>query len=163
MGLYFGYETARNQILSMDALAGVNHAYYMVSQVETQKQITEVIMCTMILLLVPYLSLFSGHLILVGEQNLKKDKSDRFCTYCRGKGYTVDQCFKLNGYPDWFKERTKGSSRTASVAQLIAPTGQDPVQHDSLDSGGSFSVQESKMDSNLVSVKKSSRLLRALL
>lgn len=43
MGLNFGYDTVRNQIFSMDPRPGVNRAYYILPQDETQKQITDVI------------------------------------------------------------------------------------------------------------------------
>ena len=39
----YSYEIVRNHILSMDPLTGVNRAYYILSQVEKQKQVTEVL------------------------------------------------------------------------------------------------------------------------
>lgn len=35
-------------------------------------------------------------------KDLKKLKHERFCDYCKLKGYTKDQYFKLVGYPDCY-------------------------------------------------------------
>lgn len=40
----------------------------------------------------------------------KKDaekKEDRFCEYCKVQGHLKENCFKLNGYPDWYVELLK--------------------------------------------------------
>ncbi|GMY20146.1 hypothetical protein FCV25MIE_15385 [Fagus crenata] len=40
-----------------------------------------------------------------------KDKESLFCTHCKGTKHTRETCFKLNGYPDWFRKKGEGSSR----------------------------------------------------
>jgi len=40
MGFNSGYDQTRGQILSMDPLPSVNRAYYILQQIEKQKQIT---------------------------------------------------------------------------------------------------------------------------
>ncbi|KAL8145022.1 hypothetical protein AgCh_003299 [Apium graveolens] len=33
----------------------------------------------------------------------RKNKLDRFCDFCKMKGHVKEQCFKIIGYPDWYK------------------------------------------------------------
>ncbi|GMY21564.1 hypothetical protein FCV25MIE_16805 [Fagus crenata] len=40
-----------------------------------------------------------------------EDKESLFCTHCKGTKHTRETCFKLNGYPDWFRKKGEGSSR----------------------------------------------------
>lgn len=54
----------------------------------------------------------------------KKDK----CSHCHLEGHNVEQCFKLNGYPDWYKvkkdfRQQKGSTSgsTSAVNYLDTP------------------------------------------
>ena len=38
------------------------------------------------------------------RKNDKKEKENRFCDHCNGKEHTMETCFKLKGYPDWYKD-----------------------------------------------------------
>ena len=49
---------------------------------------------------------------------LKKDSS-RFCNYCKKEGHTKDVCFKLVGYPDWYKGPRENSNAPRSVKSGI--------------------------------------------
>uniref|UniRef100_A0A2N9FH39 Integrase catalytic domain-containing protein n=1 Tax=Fagus sylvatica TaxID=28930 RepID=A0A2N9FH39_FAGSY len=40
-----------------------------------------------------------------------EDKESLFCTHCKQTKHTRETCFKLNGYPDWFRKKGEGSSR----------------------------------------------------
>lgn len=40
-----------------------------------------------------------------GKRNQKKD--DRSCDYCKATGHVRDTCFKLQNYPDWYKQLKK--------------------------------------------------------
>jgi len=31
------------------------------------------------------------------------NKAHRYCAHCRRSGHNTDQCFKVIGYPDWYK------------------------------------------------------------
>ena len=43
----------------------------------------------------------------------KKDKDGQFCDYCHAKGHVRNSCFKLHGYPAWYKEqRSKPFNKT---------------------------------------------------
>ncbi|KAF7807808.1 uncharacterized protein G2W53_039969 [Senna tora] len=33
-----------------------------------------------------------------------QSKKDKFCSHCNMNGHTRESCFKLHGYPEWFKE-----------------------------------------------------------
>jgi len=39
------------------------------------------------------------------SQRGRRDKKSakRFCTHCHRTNHTVDQCFKLHGFPDWYE------------------------------------------------------------
>ncbi|KAJ1383391.1 hypothetical protein SESBI_43455 [Sesbania bispinosa] len=59
----------------------------------------------------------------------KPGKKDRpLCSHCGILGHTIDKCFKINGYPPGFKNKSKGpnvvaqvsDSRTGTVNQLSA-------------------------------------------
>ncbi|GMY19494.1 hypothetical protein FCV25MIE_14733, partial [Fagus crenata] len=39
------------------------------------------------------------------------NKKSLFCTHCKETKHTRETCFKLNGYPDWFRKKGEGSSR----------------------------------------------------
>ena len=52
----------------------------------------------------------------------KKTKSTQFYSHCQRTGHTMDQCFKLIGYPDWFEglkdpERAKKPAKMATNVQ----------------------------------------------
>ena len=44
-----------------------------------------------------------------GENRFQK-KDKPFCTHCNFQGHTVDQCYKLHGYPPGYKQKQKGVS-----------------------------------------------------
>ena len=50
----------------------------------------------------------------VGKRDVKKGKDDRFCDHWKIKGHVVDQCFKIHGYPDWYKEKFGSKPNTAA-------------------------------------------------
>jgi transposase InsO family protein len=59
------------------------------------------------------------------------DKSHLKCTHCGMTKHTKEQCFKLVGYPDWFKERRKeknSGTRRGQAAVAKADGAQDCVQ-----------------------------------
>lgn len=37
-----------------------------------------------------------------GKRNWKKEKQDKKCDHRKGKSHTVDQCFKIIDYPEWY-------------------------------------------------------------
>jgi len=33
----------------------------------------------------------------------KIDKNDKYCTHYKIKGHAIEVCFKIHGYPEWYK------------------------------------------------------------
>jgi hypothetical protein len=49
---------------------------------------------------------------LVSSRSWKpEDKESLFYTHCKGTKHTRETCFKLNGYPNWFRKKGEGLSR----------------------------------------------------
>uniref|UniRef100_A0A2N9FP96 Reverse transcriptase Ty1/copia-type domain-containing protein n=1 Tax=Fagus sylvatica TaxID=28930 RepID=A0A2N9FP96_FAGSY len=47
-----------------------------------------------------------------------EDKESLFCTHCKGTKHTRETCFKLNGYPDWFRKKGERLKSTQGVDLL---------------------------------------------
>ncbi|KAF7830422.1 uncharacterized protein G2W53_012755 [Senna tora] len=123
MGLNQPFEVIRSQILSLDPLPSANKAFAMVANVETEKEIN---------------SSFNGNQIEASamlargnfrNENFKKaddrknEKLAKHCDHCQQNGHTRDGCFKLIGYPDWWKElkeQKKKNGKKGSTANLVA-------------------------------------------
>jgi len=131
MGLNSGYDQTRGQILSTDPLPSINHAYYILQQIEKQKQITNAVS------LKPNAEAFAATRnprkpsSYVERKDQRRSKTDRFCDYCKAKGHAIDQCFKIHGYPDWYKgEKGKGATK-AMAAQVSTDSSILEVTRDS--------------------------------
>jgi len=60
-----------------------------------------------------------------GRRDVRDNKAARYCTHCKRSGHNADQCFKLVGYPDWYKgvrDSTKGRVPVRIAANAV---GQD--------------------------------------
>ncbi|KAF2310882.1 hypothetical protein GH714_018143 [Hevea brasiliensis] len=96
----------RNQILLTDLLPSVNKAYSTVTKFETQKQV------------LTNFSDVSDSIALFNKsqtqgQNFKRDSKKYdpkkgHCDFCNMDGHIREGCFKIIGYPDWFKTKNKG-------------------------------------------------------
>ncbi len=54
----------------------------------------------------------------------KKDyekKDDRFCTHCNVGGHVKESCFRLFGYPEWYKDfkQRKGRQQFNITANMV--------------------------------------------
>lgn len=92
----------------MDPFLIVNKAYAMILRVEKQKEVQNMVIE----------SSESPAVIMAKSQNSIKDnntgfkthgrrnrrKDDRHYTFCNTTGHTEDACFKIIGYPDWYKD-----------------------------------------------------------
>lgn len=108
-GLNKNYDQVKINLLSMDPLPTVNKAYHMLTQVEKQNNLSVQINSTNMCVLMSFKT-NSGSKpanTYVNKKDyykdLKKTKMERFCDFCKMKGHSKDQCFKIVGYPDWFK------------------------------------------------------------
>lgn len=145
MGLNDNFENVRSNNLSMDPLPSINKAYYLVQQAEKQKLVTSGNDMTNQETSGAYsvnrssgsmtgnakgqFNNSNGYSFGSGKGNseaigsylekkkaAKRAKMERKCTNYNQKGHTVDQCFKIHGYPEWFKElKGKDHPRTATA------------------------------------------------
>ncbi|KAF7814664.1 metal tolerance protein C4 isoform X2 [Senna tora] len=107
MGINPVYDVIRSQILNLDPLPSVNKAYSMVMRVEKQRQINMGILNGNENVVALMTNAYQGKNERdKGGFNKKKEQSkrDKYCEHCRTTGHTKDTCFKIHGYPDWFKE-----------------------------------------------------------
>ncbi|XP_021866456.2 uncharacterized protein [Spinacia oleracea] len=116
-GLNKDYDQAKINLLSMDPLPSVNRAYHLLQQIEKQGALNLVSHCSEMSAL---LSVHNHQPNRVSSSSpgqrrdyrdsFKKLKIDRFCDHCKMKGHTKDVCFKIVGYPEWYKgSKSQGS------------------------------------------------------
>nr|GEV35790.1 hypothetical protein [Tanacetum cinerariifolium] len=106
------YESVKNQILAMDPLPTVNKAYYIVQQIEKQKQVTNHTFEPS-----AFFANLNNKRSNSGRKENRGSRNDgkRFCICCNQEGHTVDQCFKKIGYLDWYKgKKSKKQGRVAA-------------------------------------------------
>lgn len=107
MGLNEGFDSVRSQILAMDPLPTVNKAFSMIVRVEKQRSVhTDLISSN---------SSENNSVMLakdVQKSNSGKKKKDYsvICEHCKIPGHQKDSCFKILGYPDWYKHLKKEKS-----------------------------------------------------
>lgn len=129
MGLNDTYENLRNQILVLDPLPSVHKAYSMALSVEKQKEVQ-------INFSVP--TEVSAMLAKTNHNNDKrqfsykpkydsknKNNGDRRCNYCNATGHTRETCFKLNGYPDWYKDYKENKKNGFNSVHMANTNQQD--------------------------------------
>ncbi|XP_056685695.1 uncharacterized protein [Spinacia oleracea] len=135
LGLNGGFEGTVTNVLSMDPLPSINIVFAIAQQIEKQKEVSGAAVEA---------SAMSSSAMAAqsykGDQSqrfaggkkywkeIKKEKMHKICTHCKGKGHTVDQCFKLIGYPDWYNtiKASKGSQYQANGSRLVANVNSDP-------------------------------------
>lgn len=56
-----------------------------------------------------------------GNNNKKNQrKEDRTCEYCKAIGHLKESCFKLHGYPYWYKRLKKDKAATKGYANIVS-------------------------------------------
>lgn len=73
------------------------------------------------------------------RKEFKKNKTGRYCDHCKIKGHLTDQCFKIHGYPDWYREKF------GSKIKLATQIGLQNAQIDKL----ATPLEESHVDTTL--------------
>lgn len=126
MGLNDSFESLRNQILVLDPLPSVHKAYSMALSVEKQKEVQ-----------INFSNLPESAMFVKSSNNngkrqfsskpktdfKNKGNNDRYCNHCKANGHTREACFKLNGYPNWYKElkdKKKNNYNSAHMANTGA-------------------------------------------
>ncbi|KAL2230793.1 UNVERIFIED_CONTAM: Retrovirus-related Pol polyprotein from transposon TNT 1-94 [Sesamum indicum] len=94
----------------MDPLPSMGRAYSMVLQVEKQRKVNakslefdkEEVMAVQ----TTHTRRQNGFKNPIKKRSAAK-KKQMYCTYCKRSGHIREQCFELNGYPEWYKELMK--------------------------------------------------------
>lgn len=84
------------------------------------------------------------------KKDTKRNKNNRFCGHCHITGHTIDQCFKVHGYPKWYegyKKKVRGNSR---MAAHVFSQGLEVTQDTLLEEIGSSKLANEEVNSNLV-------------
>ncbi|XP_065856452.1 uncharacterized protein [Euphorbia lathyris] len=104
-GLNAEFDHVRDQILIMEPLPPVNKAFLILSRIEKQRSgstnnnIVEFVNMSAGGRKQGYNTGYNS-----GKNGYQaKNKSDKVCTYCRKEGHERQDCFRIKGYPDWFK------------------------------------------------------------
>ncbi|XP_071719575.1 uncharacterized protein [Rutidosis leptorrhynchoides] len=117
MNLNDDYESVRSQIISMDPLPTVNKAYYIVQQVEKQKQVTTHVAEPTAFFASNNRSFTANKKVYPDKRtNNKGDKS--YCTFCSEEGHLEEQCFEKVGYLDWYKGKRNKKKPARLAAQV---------------------------------------------
>ena len=151
MGLNTNYDQTRGQILAMDPLPSVSRAYYILQQLEKQHQVTEGthVRNDAEAFVVTKSSVKLGNNST--RKDHKKNKSDRFCDHYKVKGHTMENCFKIHGYPDWYKgDKTKGTPRLAT--QVIQDQASIEITYNMPLDFDDHGKSESKLDPALLNI-----------
>ncbi|KAF7824142.1 uncharacterized protein G2W53_022286 [Senna tora] len=125
MGLNQTFEVIKSQILALDPLPSANKAFGLVVNVETEKWINSN----------HGSNLIEGSVMMARGNNRnetfkraeerRNEKMAKFCDHCQQNGHTRDSCFKIVGYPEWFKdlkEQRKKNGKKTPYANMVSET-----------------------------------------
>ncbi|KAF7801616.1 uncharacterized protein G2W53_040727 [Senna tora] len=104
MGLHIVYDALRGQIMNLDPLPNVDKAFFMVVRQETQKEVN-----------LSFNNMESSAMLVRAgaartetfnkrADDKKNDKAFKFCDHCNHNGHTRESCFKIIGFPEWYKD-----------------------------------------------------------
>ena len=158
MGLNEEYNHSKDQILMMDPLPSVNKVYSLVLKIEKQRMVNMVHSNDTDITALLAKSHIIGHRNgrfeteisqFRGVQNsgnksfaprkgnhkgnyeVTRDKDRLHCEHCGMIGHTMSSCFKIHGYPDWYKGLKNHISQATMRANLASTTPETP--HDYTD------------------------------
>ncbi|GAB2290879.1 hypothetical protein Dimus_038128 [Dionaea muscipula] len=153
MGLDDLYDTVRSSILSMDPFPTINKAFYIFQQVEQQKQITSVNTTDNSIALLATKQGNKRGIVASTDNRKGRGLSKKRCDHCKEDGHSIDQCFEIIGYPDWYKgkkgKKQQFGSKFAAQAGTRTPSPMGETREASLTP---FDMDEKgAIDPNLVS------------
>ena len=125
LGLNSGFQSTISNVLSTDPLPSINRAFSMLQQIEKQQEITGGCVeigaesSAMAAQRMYKTSNTQRMFPNVVKKDWKKDKLDKTCNHCKNRGHTVDQCFQLIGYPDWYNT-IKSGKKNGGAHKLAA-------------------------------------------
>ncbi|WCJ43065.1 hypothetical protein M5689_023829 [Euphorbia peplus] len=157
MGLNSHYDHIKNQILISDPLPDINKSYSMLLRVEKQSEISQEQSIDIACYSNNSSSSFNRSETQAQYKNRKKENEDKFCDHCRASGHLKSGCFKLIGYPDWWKDPRKKNmnGNRSNKQQFSANVKQDVV--DSQESYGEDNVDMALMIKEVYQMLKSNR------
>ncbi|KAF7811806.1 uncharacterized protein G2W53_032782 [Senna tora] len=133
MGLNQSFDPLRGQILNLDPMPMVNRAYNMAIQLERQREVNLTYGGTN-----PGASISAGSemvMVAKGARNegyrrreMKEEKYSKYCEHCHMNGHLKEACFKLQGYPNWYKELKKRNPNNKKPSNLAASVGDSPLE-----------------------------------
>ncbi|XP_021853361.2 uncharacterized protein [Spinacia oleracea] len=144
LGLNGGFDSTMTNVLSMDPLPSINRVFSITQQIEKQKELSggnaeSNAMTSSAMAAQAHRGIqsqFQKYNAGSGKKDwkeIKKEKMNRSCTHCKGKGHTADQCFKLIGYPEWYnsikayKSNGTTGNRLAAHVNYTADIGDEPL------------------------------------
>ncbi|XP_070040327.1 uncharacterized protein [Nicotiana tomentosiformis] len=146
-GLDESYENAKNQVLMTRTLPNINQANAMIINVESQRMhgkgassLTDNNEVASKMSNKPYNSNYNGGYNNNGGFNTNNysegfkprnsfGKSRIYCEYCKGKGHTKDNYYKLHGYLREFKNRKRGGPSNTHENSVTSAGNQIPQSH----------------------------------
>lgn len=135
MGLNGGYDNLKQNIIGIYPFPKVNKTYQMVLQVEKQKEIGGMFQPGVEVSALDAAKNYtqyeytsnphqkggynSGSSGYYQWRETKEEKNKKWYDHCKMNGHTLDDCFKVHGYPEWFtKLRPKGEWKRKYVANV---------------------------------------------
>ncbi|XP_057248988.1 uncharacterized protein LOC130590526 [Beta vulgaris subsp. vulgaris] len=132
LGLNSGFDNTVTNVLSMDPLPSINRVFSIAQQIEKQKEVSGVVIESKALAAQVYRNNSRNVQGRRDWRDEKKDNMNKQCTHCKGKGHTIDQCFKIIGYPEWYnaiKAAKEGNSTGAGSKSKIVANVHTESQH----------------------------------
>ncbi|XP_021849010.2 uncharacterized protein [Spinacia oleracea] len=134
LGLNGGFDSTVTNVLSMNPLPNINRVFSITQQTEKQKELSvAAVECNAMISSAMATQAYRGgqnqsqkYTSGSGKKDwkeIKKEKMNRICNHCKGKGHTADQCFKLIGYPDWYNSIKASKGKISTGNRLAANVG----------------------------------------
>ncbi|KAF7802911.1 uncharacterized protein G2W53_042022 [Senna tora] len=124
------------EILNLDPMPAVNRAYNMAIQLERQREVnhnygggvsgdaTEMTMVAK-----------SGRNEGTKRRETKEEKYAKYCDHCHMNGHVKETCFKLQGYPEWYKDLKRKTSNNKKGINVTANVADTPLEETDGDTG----------------------------
>ncbi|KAL0423854.1 UNVERIFIED_CONTAM: hypothetical protein Sradi_0920200 [Sesamum radiatum] len=132
MGLINAYDHVRSQVLLMDPLPTVGKAYSMFLRVEKQREVYSGISGGVMATQFGEITRQVPNKGPVKRRGLI-DKKQLYCQHCKKSGHLRENCFELNGFPDWYRDlmeqrRRNGRPPNARVMNVQLEDGESSIQ-----------------------------------
>ncbi|KAL0444024.1 UNVERIFIED_CONTAM: hypothetical protein Slati_2125100 [Sesamum latifolium] len=106
MGLNDAYDHVRNQILLMEPLPSIGKAYSMTLRLEKKREVHSNFPSSWPEGAMNARTWGRGR-PLAARTTDRRDKNSLFCDHCKRTGHTRETCFKIPGFPEWYKGLTE--------------------------------------------------------